>query len=364
MLGRATIPSGKKCKAETTARTIASSQEPRSYVPANLTPQFRRAEQRFRDAKSVAQQVSALEEMLREIPKHKGTEKLQAEIKSRLSKLRVVEQEPSSKRVRVKTDTLPPHVIGPVLVVGLPNAGKSRLFNRLTSSNSLVAEYPFTTLQPHSAIASYQDIGFQLLDMPASLAESPDTIPLDATRSAAMVLIVIDSTCRSTDEQTFQLIEQFQNSKSRLGKRTGYDEQIRGVTLTAAIAVYTKCDCQRQVSRRSTARKLAALDIPSIEISAETGEGCDALLSAIFMQSLAIRVYAKSLKKGKGDPKNNLPILIKQGDNLTHFALQIHQDLAKRFQSAKIWRVGEVTPMVVHREFQPRDGDIVQLLNQ
>ncbi|HOQ30301.1 MAG TPA: GTP-binding protein HSR1, partial [Armatimonadota bacterium] len=53
-------------------------------MPANLTPAYREAEERFRQATTPEEKIECLEEMLAVIPKHKGTEKLQADIKRRL----------------------------------------------------------------------------------------------------------------------------------------------------------------------------------------------------------------------------------------------------------------------------------------
>ena len=56
-------------------------------MPANLSPDYRAAEERFRQARSVEDKIAGLEEMLRLIPKHKGTDHLQADIKSRIKDL-------------------------------------------------------------------------------------------------------------------------------------------------------------------------------------------------------------------------------------------------------------------------------------
>jgi hypothetical protein len=66
-------------------------------MPANLTPEYRRAEQAFRAARSTGEKIAALEEMLRVIPKHKGTDGLQGDLKARLAKLR---REPAHKGVK------------------------------------------------------------------------------------------------------------------------------------------------------------------------------------------------------------------------------------------------------------------------
>ena len=57
-------------------------------MPANLTPQYREAEERYRQAVTPEEKLVALNEMMAIIPKHKGTEHMRADIKRRISKLK------------------------------------------------------------------------------------------------------------------------------------------------------------------------------------------------------------------------------------------------------------------------------------
>ncbi|MCP4043782.1 MAG: GTPase, partial [Gammaproteobacteria bacterium] len=56
-------------------------------MPTNVTPEYKKAEQVFRNAGEPRGRLAGLKEMLRTIPKHKGTEHLQADIKSRIKQL-------------------------------------------------------------------------------------------------------------------------------------------------------------------------------------------------------------------------------------------------------------------------------------
>jgi len=57
-------------------------------MPANLPPHYFEAEKRFREAKTTEGKIEALEEMLTIMPKHKGTDKLRADLRRRIGKLR------------------------------------------------------------------------------------------------------------------------------------------------------------------------------------------------------------------------------------------------------------------------------------
>jgi len=57
-------------------------------MPANLTPQYMEAEEAYKRAITPEEKLAALEEMLRTIPKHKGTDKMQADIKRRIARMK------------------------------------------------------------------------------------------------------------------------------------------------------------------------------------------------------------------------------------------------------------------------------------
>src|SRR5438552_13231737 len=135
-------------------------------MPANLSPEYKAAEAAFRKAREPRERLEWLREMLRTIPKHKGTERLQAEIKARIKDL--AEELEGPKRAGAHAG--PTHVIHPegaaqIALVGPPNAGKSLLHARLTGSGAHDAPYAFTTQHPSPGMMPYEDVRFQLIDM-------------------------------------------------------------------------------------------------------------------------------------------------------------------------------------------------------
>src|SRR2546425_7230286 len=112
--------------------------------------------------------------MLRAIPKLKGTEHLQADIKARIKDLAE-----ELERARKGTGhggpalVIRPEGAAQIALIGPPNAGKSSLHARLTGSGAHVAPYPFTTLHPEPGMLPYEDVHFQLVDLPAVSSQHP-----------------------------------------------------------------------------------------------------------------------------------------------------------------------------------------------
>src|SRR3954464_3592190 len=59
-------------------------------------------------------------------------------------------------------------------IVGLPNVGKSTLFNALTKANALIANYPFATIDPSVGVVAVPD---ERLTQLAELSKSEKTVP-------------------------------------------------------------------------------------------------------------------------------------------------------------------------------------------
>ena len=82
-------------------------------MATNLPPEYYEADKRYRAAKTPGEKISCIEELLRIVPKHKGTDKLRAGLRKRLSKLKTTAQakkgtgkRESAFRIEKKGDTV------------------------------------------------------------------------------------------------------------------------------------------------------------------------------------------------------------------------------------------------------------------
>ncbi len=160
-------------------------------MPANLTPQYMSAEQRFKQATTHDEKITCLEEMLRVMPKHKGTDKLQADLKRRLSKLRQEAQKTAATH-RGHTLSVEAEGAGQIVMVGPPNVGKSALLAALTKATPEVADYPFTTRRPMPGMMAFENVQIQLVDMPPISHEYMESWMSQITRNADALLLVVD----------------------------------------------------------------------------------------------------------------------------------------------------------------------------
>ncbi len=165
-------------------------------MPANLTPQYKKAEEAFRQATSTEEKLACLEEMLAIIPKHKGTDHLQADLKSTIAKLKEEQRGGGGKKkggsARIDPFAVPRSGAGQVVLIGAPNAGKSAIVGALTNAKVVVAEYPFSTTAPVPGAAKHEDVPIQLVDMPPVTAEGLVPGATGTYRLCDIILIVVD----------------------------------------------------------------------------------------------------------------------------------------------------------------------------
>jgi uncharacterized protein len=324
-------------------------------MAANLTPEYLEAEKRFKSAKTTDEKVEALEAMLATIPRHKGTEKLQGDLRRRLSKLRVGQQRRPVSRVglmhRVEKEGA-----GQVVLVGPPNGGKSQLLRCLTHATPEVADYPFTTRAPQPGMMAFEDIQIQLVDLPPVHPDFPETWLYQIIRNADAAILVVDLSDPDLLEDLETTLAELCNAKVDLNAPTRPNSA--GWVLLKTVLVANKLDARGATEDLEILKELYRDRFPIVQVSANTGEGLEGLRGAAFELLELVRVYTKAPGK-KADLR--APYVVKRGSHLIDLAAMVHHDFLAQLKYARVWGHGRFEGQMVNRDYQLVDKDVIEL---
>ena len=324
-------------------------------MPANLSPEYYEAEERYRSAKSVEEKVAALEDMLRLIPKHKGTDKLQGEIKARLAKLR---RQPQKKGTKGFSRHIPKQGAGQVLLVGPPNGGKSTLVAELTHANPEVAPYPFTTRDATPAMMPFKDIAFQLIDLPPLSEEHVEPWVYDLIRVCDLVWLVVDSASSLDGIELSRRLLSAKHLELFPADKDPPDEQPVGMAFKPALLVVTGADRPGSAENLQILEGLLGERWPTLLVAAAEGLGLDELKRSTFETLRIMRVYTKQPgKPAQQDQPFTLPV----GSTVAELARTIHKDIQTQFKFARIWGPSAFDGQTVQGEHVLQEGDLVEI---
>jgi uncharacterized protein len=331
-------------------------------MPANLTPEYKAAEAEFRAARHPEDRLRWLREMLRTIPKHKGTEHLRADIKTRIKEL--TEQLAGPSRGAAKT--APATVVrregaGQIALLGPPNSGKSALHARLTGSHADVEPYPFTTQYPRPGMLSFEDVAFQLIDLPPVAAHHPVPWLANALQPADGALLVIDLGDPAVVDQAadlHQLLAAKSVTLTGSWDASHTDSKDPFALHLPTLLVATKADQIPGVDFELAAfAELTGYQYPSLVASAVTGEGLDQIGAFLFTRLQVVRIYTKAPGR---QPDLTRPFPLRRGQTVHDVAALVHRELAEGIRYARLWRAG-VDGAHVGRDHPVEDGDVLEL---
>ena len=336
-------------------------------MPTNVTPEYKKAEEAYRAAREPGDRLACLKDMLRTIPKHKGTEHLQSDIKTRIKQL--TEELAGPKKGGKRSG--PAHVIRPdgaaqLAMIGPPNAGKSSLHAKLTGSHSDVGPYPYTTHLPVPGMLPHEDVQFQLIDLPPVSADYFEPWLVNTLQHANGVLLVIDVADPECLEQVPTILERLAEKKIFL--RSAWpgldgpvnddadDDPFRLDLPTVLIA--NKSDLDPDPGEVEVLEELLGLRFPALTVSAESGDGLEQFGPFLFRALEIVRVYTKTPGKKADTDK---PFTVCRGGTILDVAKLVHKDIARDLKFARVWGDEVFDGQQVGPDHVVADGDQVEL---
>ena len=314
-------------------------------MPANLPPTYYKLKHQHEAAKTDEERLSLLEEMLRIIPKHKGSEKVVSDIRRRIARLKKDPSEKGGKGAskRSHSEHIPKQGAGQIVLFGPPNAGKSQILANFTNAKPEVSPTPYTTTLPTVGMLQYENIQFQIIDTPSIMSDFISSTVLTLTRNADLVLPIVSL---ASD-----------NLLDDLDMVVAFLDEADCETLdTKSFIVANQLDTAGAEDRLEILKEFYGESFQIYPISAETGVGKDALLQEIYSALDILRVYLKAPGKAV---EHDDPIVLPTGSTILDAAIGLHKDFAE-FKFARIWGPQWHDGQSVSRNDVVYDGDVVE----
>nr|AYC79406.1 putative GTPase [uncultured bacterium] len=329
-------------------------------MAVNATPQYQKAEEAYRRAQSVQEQIECLEKMLVELPKHKASEKVQADLKTRLKDARAELVAEKAAPKKGKSYKFPRQGAGQVVILGGPNGGKSRLLAELTNATPEVAPYPFTTREPLPGMMDWEDVTVQLIDTPPITDSMFESYLPNIVRSTDAVLLCFDGSSDDAPEQTVTVIKQMEERKTMLAVESGFVDDNFSLIRVKTLLVVTHGDDPGRDDRLAFFHEmLPSQSFQTQMVEFDRPDSVQELRNRIFALLGVIRAYTKA----PGKPADyTSPFTVPIGSMVEDLAGKVHKDLADTVKYAKIWGTSVAHGgQSVGRDHILADKDLVEL---
>ena len=327
-------------------------------MPANLPPQYFETERKLKTAKTPQEKRIILEELLSLVPKHKGTEKLQALLKTKIAKLKSAAQ----KKPAIAKHALAFHFdktgAGQIVLIGHPNAGKSMLVKSLSNANPEIADYPFTTRTPYPAMMEYENVQIQLIDTPPITPEYMEVWHYELIKEADGILFLLDLSSQSPVDTIQTILDRLKEKKIELIAEDQAIPYEVPFFYKKTLIVANKKDLPPAEENYDVLKKALESKFSPIPVSAISGDGLEYLKKKIFSLLHVIRVYSKIPGK-KAD--FNDPYTLKKGSSVMTMARTVHKDFAQNLKYARIWSKNKYQGQKVNRNHILEDEDVIEL---
>lgn len=329
-------------------------------MPANLPPQYYELERTFKEESDPREKLRLAEELLRIMPKHKGTDKLQADMKAKISKLKKEIEGGGGKSHGARQVQAHDHIekegAGQVILIGPPNSGKSSLVDAMTHAEPLVADYPYSTREPMPGMTDFETVQLQLIDTPPISPDLYENYLSGLIRNADIVVLVADLGAEKMSDDLRFILNKLEEKRIILKPTvTGRLEDPRYAykkTVICAHKEYEDEDGQKRV-------KLKELfpDFPMVATSILDDDSLELFRKTCFEALAIMRIYTKPIGQ-EADFKD--PIILPIGGTVEEAAVSLHKDFAKKLKFAKIWGEGKYDGQRVQADFELSDRDVIE----
>lgn len=326
-------------------------------MPTNLPPEYYDVEKRYKAASTHEEQITTLEELISTIPKHKGTEKIRVIFSKRLSKLKSSAQGSKKSSRQESAFHIDREGSGQVMIVGMPNVGKSALVNALTNASPEVSPAPYTTWTPTPGMMEHKDIQIQLIDTPPLNRDHIDPQLLELIRRSDLILLVVDVQTYPLQQLEDALEILAENRIAPVRRQDKYEAGDR-MSFIPFIVVANKTDDEETDEVFDLFCEFMEGEWPCRPISAEQNRNLIPLQQALTDTLGIIRVFSKPPGE---EPDLSTPFTLKKGSTLEALAGRVHKDFIKNLKSARVWGTQVHDGQLVGREYILNDGDIVEL---
>ncbi|HEY70456.1 MAG TPA: TGS domain-containing protein [Anaerolineae bacterium] len=326
-------------------------------MPTNLPPEYFEVDKRYRAAKTPAEKIETLEELLSTIPKHKGTDKLRGDLRRKLAKLKASAQ---TRKKTGKRDTgfrIDREGAGQVLVIGSANTGKSSLVAALTNATPEVSESPFSTWAATPGMMPIENVQVQLIDTPPLNRDFIEPELMDLIRRCDLILIVLDLHTQPIQQLEDTLTQMREHRILPLRLKAEHEGE-RRLTFVPILVLVNKCDDDSCDSDFEALCELLENRWPMLPVSSKTGRNLDRLKQEVFDRLELVRVYSKIPGK---EPDIQSPFVMKRGGTVEEFASKVHQDFVKNLKTARVWGSSAFDGQMVPRDYVLHDEDVVEL---
>jgi ribosome-interacting GTPase 1 len=329
-------------------------------VATNLPPQYFEVEKKLKTAKTNQEKIEIYEELLAIVPKHKASEKLQAQIKTKLSQLKTASEKKSGAARHGSSYIIDRSGAGQVIVIGPPNSGKSLFIKALTGANPEVGDYPFTTKSPAPFMMKFENIRIQLIDTPPVTVDFMETGLAEAAKIADDVMVVIDVASPGAASDLENVILKLKEKKVEL---IAPDKEVPETVppyYKRSLVIANKSDLDAGGTNLADLRMLFKDQFEILPFAANDAEAAEALKQKVYLMLDIIRVYSKAPGK-KADKEE--PFTLKKGSTVQDMARAVHKDFHQNLKYARLWRASNSAYQgsMVNRDQVLEDEDTVEL---